>query len=269
MSLIIYILAVIVGLILNWMYEKTPKPTIQPMDPRRRKRKSERFKLSSVYAVLGLPYDDSEEIDSFRAFGVMALRFFHIDFLCILDNKNQKYIGFKQEHFHSLDEVATACKKAGLGKANLIIGVDFTASNEWQGRKTFNQQNLHKIVGNKVYNPYQKVIYILGETLKPFIDCDSIPSYGFGDVSTTDESVFPLKENHCKNFEDILERYNTTTRKVTLGGPTSFAPIINKAIEIVKVNVSYHILVIIADGQVNEESPTIEAIVEASKHPLR
>ena len=31
---------------------------------------------------------------------------------------------------------------------------------------------------------------------------------------------------------------------------------------------TYHILVIIADGQVNEEKPTIEAIVEASKLPI-
>ncbi len=31
---------------------------------------------------------------------------------------------------------------------------------------------------------------------------------------------------------------------------------------------TYHILVIIADGQVNEEKPTIEAIVEATKLPI-
>ena len=52
------------------------------------------------------------------------------------------------------------------------------------------------------------------------------------------------------------------------GGPTSFSPIIAKAIEIVKQTRKYHILVVIADGQVTEETPTIDAIVEASKHPI-
>jgi hypothetical protein len=28
-----------------------------------------------------------------------------------------------------------------------------------KGRKTFNSQSLHKILGNKIYNPFQKVIF--------------------------------------------------------------------------------------------------------------
>mmetsp|Transcript_3319 Transcript_3319/g.3666 ORF Transcript_3319/g.3666 Transcript_3319/m.3666 type:complete len:134 (+) Transcript_3319:547-948(+) len=60
-----------------------------------------------------------------------------------------------------------------------------------------------------------------------------------------------------------------------MAGPTSFAPIIRKAIEIIKQERSYHILVIIADGQVTPdgdyckaESETRRAIVEASNYPL-
>jgi E3 ubiquitin-protein ligase RGLG len=60
-----------------------------------------------------------------------------------------------------------------------------------------------------------------------------------------------------------------------LAGPTSFAPLIRESIKIVKQTRSYHILIIIADGQVTPDSEwckaeteTRNAIVEASNYPL-
>merc|ERR1712093_390664 len=61
------------------------------------------------------------------------------------------------------------------------------------------------------------------------------------------------------------------TATVTLSGPTSFAPVIREAIKIVREEHSYHILVIIADGQVTDAGPhgeTARAIIEASEYPL-
>lgn len=62
-------------------------------------------------------------------------------------------------------------------------------------------------------------------------------------------------------------------KRVKLSGPTSFAPIIRKSIEIVKMSKTrpqFHILFIIADGKVSDENEmdTIRAIVEASDYPI-
>ena len=65
-------------------------------------------------------------------------------------------------------------------------------------------------------------------------------------------------------------------KRVDLSGPTSFAPIIRKSIEIIEKNrlsqskMVYHILIIIADGNVSaeHEEDTAKAIADASNYPL-
>ena len=95
---------------------------------------------------------------------------------------------------------------AGLESSNLIVGIDFTKSNEWTGlafmpyqnvqfffyltekhaklglvigARSFNRKSLHHI-GDGL-NPYEKAISIIGKTLAPFDDDNLIPCYGFGD----------------------------------------------------------------------------------------
>ncbi|KAK3083626.1 hypothetical protein FSP39_000474 [Pinctada imbricata] len=184
--------------------------------------------------------------------------------------ENSRPFSSIDDHFHSFAEVSEACKRAGLERCGLIIGVDFTASNEWQGRKSFSGNCLHKVIHGKIYNPYQKVISIIGQTLAPFDDDNLIPSFGFGDTRSMGEKVFPFISDGspCNGFMEVLDCYSRVASKVSLSGPTNFAPLIRKAVEIVETSHQYHILIIIADGQVNEEDDTISSIVEASKHPL-
>ncbi|ELP94484.1 copine, putative [Entamoeba invadens IP1] len=174
-----------------------------------------------------------------------------------------------KDNYHSMEELQDGLRAAGLESSNLIIGVDFTKSNTWTGKNSFKGYCLHSIFENGM-NPYQRVIDIIGRTMEPFDDDNLIPVYGFGDVNTTDKSVFSFKVNDqpCNGFQEVLQRYNEITPNVRMSGPTNFAPLINKAVQIVQQTKQYHILLIIADGQVDAERATKTAIENASNYPL-
>jgi len=175
------------------------------------------------------------------------------------------------DRFRDFADLSDAIKSAGLESSNIIVGVDFTASNEWQGRNSFDHKSLHTISKSK-RNPYQKVITSIASTLSVFDDDNLIPVFGFGDTTTKDESVFSFTSDNspCKGFLHVLECYEDVVKRTELSGPTSFVPIIDKAVEITKLNWGYHILIIIADGQVEEDADIItrQAIVKASYYPL-
>lgn len=174
------------------------------------------------------------------------------------------------DRFTSIRQVQLAVRKAGLESSNLILGVDFTKSNTWTGAETFAGRSLHDTSGP--LNPYQRVIDVMGRTLEEFDDDRLIPAFGFGDAATGDQACFPFASGGpIHGVGAVLERYSEVAQHVTLAGPTSFAPVIRQAISIVREEHAYHILVIIADGQVTDASPTGEtarAIIEASEYPL-
>uniref|UniRef100_A0A7E4ZQ28 VWFA domain-containing protein n=1 Tax=Panagrellus redivivus TaxID=6233 RepID=A0A7E4ZQ28_PANRE len=170
----------------------------------------------------------------------------------------------------SLDGLAMALRKAGLESTNLIFGIDYTASNKYQGELSFNGLSLHHVDPTKrLENPYQQVIRIMGNSLAPFATSGVVPVYGFGDATTGDWSVFKLKdEGQCRDLDEVLNVYTQVTPNIGLSGPTNFAPLIYEAIRICQRVMDYHILVIIADGQVTNERATRKAIVHACHYPL-
>lgn len=90
-------------------------------------------------------------------------------------------------------------------KFKFFIGIDYTASNKYQGENSFGGKSLHSVNDSSVENPYQQVIRIMGHSLASFATAGSIPVYGFGDASTGDWSVFKLKEgSECQNLEEVL-----------------------------------------------------------------
>ncbi|KAG6611238.1 putative copine-like protein [Phytophthora cinnamomi] len=187
------------------------------------------------------------------------------------------------DQFTSLPQVTHALRRSGLESCNLIVGIDCTKSNEWSGKRTFGGRSLHEIDDPSARNPYEDVIETIGRTLRDFDEDNIIPVYGFGDELTCDRAVFTFAEREGQAgfpLESIRSRYREVVRNVVMAGPTSFAPIINEAVNIVNRTGDYHILVIIADGQVTRsvdipphavsknEKETIDAITYASNFPL-
>jgi len=193
-------------------------------------------------------------------------------------SKKYSYI---PDTFTSLDQVAAALRQQGLESSNLILGIDFTKSNEWTGKQSFGGQSLHRL--GDTPNPYEQAISIIGKTLAPFDEDNLIPCFGFGDATTHDGNVFSFHRDNspCHGFEEVLACYRKIVPHLRLSGPTSFAPIVEAAVDIVdRSRGQYHVLVIVADGQVTrsvdtgdsdlspQEKRTVDSIVMASSYPL-
>ena len=69
----------------------------------------------------------------------------------------------------------------------------------------------------------------------------------------------------------VLEEYHKKVMDVTFSGPTYFAPILRRTIDMIKTsqdNLKYQILMILTDGIINDMEQTIDLLVEGAKLPL-
>lgn len=172
------------------------------------------------------------------------------------------------DQYRTLEEVSKALRAAGLESSQLVVGVDFTKSNTWTGEKSFGGNCLHSLKTGT--NPYHEVLSTIAEVLRDFDDDNLIPAYGFGDTRSKDRKVFSFQPGNapCDGLGDCLGRYAAVARTALLSGPTSLAPLIRQAVSLVRETGEYHILLIVADGQVDRLEETVDAIVEASNYPL-
>lgn len=93
-----------------------------------------------------------------------------------------------------------ALAQSGLESSNLIIGIDFTKSNEWMGKHSSNEKSLHHI--GEGLNPYQHAISIIGSTLSAFDEDNLIPCFGFGDGMHY--WIFHINQKNLADFENAL-----------------------------------------------------------------
>lgn len=175
-----------------------------------------------------------------------------------------------RDKYETWAQLEKALRKAGLESSSIVVGIDCTKSNTWQGKVTFNDKCLHDCTSGN--NPYQCSLSAALHVLAPFDDDGFTPMYGFGDATTGDRSVFSFAQRANaavpQNTAQALMLYNQVIPSVTLRGPTSFVPLILKAIEIVRQTREYHILLIIGDGGVDDRVTNKKAIAMASRYPI-
>jgi hypothetical protein len=158
----------------------------------------------------------------------------------------------------------------------LSIGIDFTASNGSPKEKN----SLHSFLNNEP-NDYERAINSCGHILS-YYDSDKIyPVFGFGAQFLGSNIV-----NHCFNIsfnndpniqgiDNVISIYRENVMKLNFSGPTYFSPLIKNVIDMIRDNIaldpskiSYNILLILSDGQINDMSQTIDVLVDAAKLPL-
>ena len=170
----------------------------------------------------------------------------------------------KSLKYKKLVDLHRAMQKAGFEFANVIFGIDYTHSNQMVS------PSLHQITPG-ANNDYQFIIRHCGDAVR--IDTDNAyPAFGFGDRETAEHSVFNFFDpaRVPKSTDALLQAYNAITPSVKMYGGTTFTPIINKAIELVRESLQYTILFILCDGTVSPHclESTKQAIIKASQYPI-
>jgi hypothetical protein len=163
----------------------------------------------------------------------------------------------------------------GGTELHFAVAVDYTASNGAPN----DPRSLHYIFGqNSRPNAYEIALKSVGEIISHYDPKGMYASFGFGAIVGSDKVAshqFPLNGNpahpYCNGVNDLISCYRNTLSRITLYGPTNFAPVIEQTSAIASQNedgLNYFILLIITDGIICDMHQTKRAILKASQLPL-
>ncbi|KAI3917334.1 hypothetical protein MKW98_027253 [Papaver atlanticum] len=174
---------------------------------------------------------------------------------CKRSNVSPSIITLRKEvHLGALKEVSEGLKQKGVQFVNLIVGVCYTRREGWAARET----NLHRIIeGNP--NNYERVIFLVGKTIKALNEDNTIHCFGFGDATTNTSRIFRFyrEEVPSPGFEEAATRYNLIAKYARLTEKVSYDVIIRKAISVASQSRDqHHVLVIIASEPVSRSLDT-------------
>lgn len=153
---------------------------------------------------------------------------------------------------------------------SLGIAIDFTASN----MDPSHPKSLHYQTPDSP-SLYEKALLDVSKILLNYDSDKEVPLWGFGGkYMGSNPAVFNMKGRNggeAKGTTEIQEVYRQVLSQVQLSGPTNFSPVFvemfnymkNKSNNFKRKN-NYFVLTILTDGQITDQTETIDAIVEAS-----
>ncbi|CAD8107449.1 unnamed protein product [Paramecium sonneborni] len=195
-------------------------------------------------------------------------------------NNNKKCVGILQcEKFELKSHYTFLDYCIGGQQLSLIVGIDFTASNE----NIENPKSLHYIENDSPSQYLQAIISVV-EILINYDHDKRIPVYGFGckpkmqfiNTNKT-QHIFHLNDNpndpKVQGLDGIIQCYKKSLNKLQFDGPTYLHPILKKTMEMAQQSKNqgsqnYYVLLILTDGQTDDMLESIDDIIASSLLPL-
>lgn len=157
---------------------------------------------------------------------------------------------------------------------NFSVAIDFTASNG----NPQHPSSLHYLRPGFLDNQYTTAIRACGEIIEDYDSDKMFPALGFGarippNGMVSHEFYLNLRTDnpYCARVDGLLQAYFNALQRVTLYGPTNFAPVIQHVTRFAQTyqdGRQYFVLLIITDGIITDMDMTKQAIIEASKYPM-
>ncbi|KNC53149.1 copine-8 [Thecamonas trahens ATCC 50062] len=145
---------------------------------------------------------------------------------------------------------------AGGLEMNLIIGIDYTASNG----NPANPSSLHYLSPYEP-NAYEKAMTAVGAVVGPYDHDQEFPTLGFGARLPTGATsfCFPVAGTQAPvaihGMPAVVQAYRNSLQFLALHGPTNFAPLIHAVIEL-------------AQTAITDMAKTKAALVQAANLPI-
>lgn len=194
----------------------------------------------------------------------------------ISDTSNSKQIRFKGGNsinvYFEVNKALSFVDYLTQGlEINLVVGVDFTASN-----KSPSDPNSNHFINSLEPNSYERAVRSCGNIIAYYDFDKRFPILGFGGIPhgcNTVEHVFPLNysaDPSVGSIQEMVDVYKSALQKTQLYGPTHFAPLIENTSKLVRTRLdkTYVVLLILTDGIINDMEETVKAIIEASYLPM-